>query len=103
MRLLLAIDLNSLTVLIGPNGSGKTNLLDFFQFISESVQEQLANAVTRRGGINTLLWAGGTDNIYWETEFSSKEFDYEIQSLTMKSKKIILFIVKGITDKICLN
>lgn len=58
-----ALDLRPLNVLIGPNRSGKTNLLDFFALLGEAGREQLAEGLNRRGGMGSLLWAGGARQI----------------------------------------
>ena len=50
-------------VLIGPNMSGKSNLIDCFRFLAEIVQQSgpqtaLWTAVSNRGGFDELLWKG---------------------------------------------
>lgn len=44
-----------LTVLIGPNGSGKTSLLDAFTLLRYGAQGELSQALTQRGGLNAVL------------------------------------------------
>lgn len=49
--------LRNLNVLIGPNRSGKSNFLDFWDLISSAGKEQLPQAINRRGGIvDVLSW-----------------------------------------------
>jgi predicted ATPase len=43
-----------LTVLVGANGSGKSNFVDAFRFVSEALQLGLDAAVTNRGGIGRI-------------------------------------------------
>ncbi len=51
--------LRSLNILIGPNRSGKTNFLDFWDFLSEAGRQGLAHAIAKRGGLNNILsWNG---------------------------------------------
>lgn len=42
------------TFLIGPNASGKSNLLDAFRFLHDLAEDGLAQAVDDRGGVSTL-------------------------------------------------
>ncbi|MBI3606996.1 MAG: AAA family ATPase [Nitrospirae bacterium] len=65
----LDLELGPLTALIGPNAGGKTNLLDFFAFLSEAVNEKMQKAVPDRGGFQSLVFAGGADRISWDLEF----------------------------------
>jgi predicted ATPase len=45
-----------LNVLIGPNGSGKTNLVLLLRLIAQSARGKLGDFVLRQGGIAPLLW-----------------------------------------------
>ena len=46
------LDLRPLNVLIGPNQSGKTNILDALDFLAQAVQGQLSPALYHsRGGL----------------------------------------------------
>ena len=48
------------TVLVGQNGAGKSNLVDVFRFVSESLRNGLDSAVAARGGIGALRrWGYG--------------------------------------------
>ncbi len=51
-------DLQPLTVVIGANGSGKSTLFDIFSFLKESLAENVASAVARRGGFGELVSRG---------------------------------------------
>ena len=44
------LELGRLTVLVGPNASGKSNLLDILGFLADAARDGLEAAVTRRGG-----------------------------------------------------
>ena len=48
------LELGPLTVLVGPNASGKSNLLDVLSFLADAVRDGLESAITRRGGINSI-------------------------------------------------
>ncbi|MBY6243474.1 AAA family ATPase [Methylosinus sp. Sm6] len=51
-------DLARLTVVVGANGSGKSTLFDVFSFLKEALTQNVATAVTRRGGFNELVSRG---------------------------------------------
>ena len=48
------LDLEPLTVLVGPNASGKSNLLDILGFLADAARHGLETAITRRGGIDSI-------------------------------------------------
>lgn len=51
-------DLPRLTVVVGANGSGKSTLFDVFSFLKESLTQNVAQAVARRGGFRELVSRG---------------------------------------------
>ena len=46
--------LGNLTVLVGRNGSGKSNFLDALRFVADSLQTSLDHAIKSRGGIDAV-------------------------------------------------
>ncbi len=55
-------------VLVGPNMSGKSNLIDVFRFLARMVfptpgTHGLLNAFTTLGGVSEVLWKGGDSNL----------------------------------------
>lgn len=48
------LELGQLTVLVGPNASGKSNLLDVLGFLSDVACDGLETAMNRRGGMNSV-------------------------------------------------
>ena len=48
------LELGALTTLVGPNASGKSNLLDLFGFLADAGRHSLETAITRRGGIDSI-------------------------------------------------
>jgi predicted ATPase len=48
------IDLHQFNVLIGANASGKTNFIQFFKFLQDTVHHGLDNAISMQGGIDYL-------------------------------------------------
>lgn len=51
----VSLKLNSLNVLIGANGSGKTSLLDVFSLLAASAAGKLKDAISDLGGIDSNL------------------------------------------------
>jgi predicted ATPase len=51
--------LGRVNVILGPNGSGKTNLYRSLALLVEAAQGRLARSVAREGGMPSLMWAGG--------------------------------------------
>ncbi|MEV7230070.1 AAA family ATPase [Polymorphospora sp. NPDC051019] len=49
------VELGPLTVLLGPNASGKSNFLDALRFVREVMYKAPAAAITDRGGLDALL------------------------------------------------
>ena len=47
--------LNDLTILVGQNGSGKTTVLDAFDFIREALTDSLTIAIEKRDGLSGIL------------------------------------------------
>jgi predicted ATPase len=52
------LGMGSLNVLIGANGAGKSNFIDFFRLINRILDEQLQSAVGHAGGPDALLHFG---------------------------------------------
>jgi recombinational DNA repair ATPase RecF len=44
-----------LNILVGPNGSGKTNIITFFQFLSHLTTRPLPDAISMSGGAASVL------------------------------------------------
>ncbi|MSQ10024.1 MAG: hypothetical protein EXR52_03355 [Dehalococcoidia bacterium] len=55
----LTLKLRPLTVFVGPNNAGKSNLLDCF-FLQKDLTDQGSGAVDGRGGFRDLVWDGET-------------------------------------------
>jgi predicted ATPase len=72
----------ALNVIIGPNASGKSNMLKFLRLVKASVWADLNNQVLREGGMGAILWDGRGEDISFdlvvdEPEMSpSSEFVY---------------------------
>lgn len=55
----LSLPLRQLTVLIGGNGVGKTNLYRSIELLHAAARGSLADEIAREGGLASVLWAGG--------------------------------------------
>ncbi len=62
-------DLPRLAVIVGANGSGKSTLFDVFSFLKESLTQNVAAAVARRGGFRELISRGETGPISITVKF----------------------------------
>lgn len=66
-----------LNVLIGANGSGKTNFISAFKLLNQIVEENLQVFVSQQGGANTLLHFGQktTEEIVLDLQFGSNGYN----------------------------
>lgn len=78
-----------LTILIGPNGSGKTNVLLSLSILKQIGHGKLENFIQSHGGINRIKWDGRTELILLRVSFytnlykHSQIYNYKI-NLTSK-------------------
>jgi predicted ATPase len=54
----LSFDLRSLNILIGSNGSGKSNFISLFKLLNQAVEQRFQLSVRQAGGANALLHYG---------------------------------------------
>lgn len=73
-----------LNVVIGPNGTGKSNLLRLLEMISVSARGGLGKYVQRWGGMEPLVWDGRSDGIAYTLKTSPVDVwrDVERDALT---------------------
>jgi len=57
-----------LNVIIGPNGTGKSNLLHFMELISVSAQGRLGKYIQSLGGMDPMVWDGSATSIKFAME-----------------------------------
>lgn len=55
----IALPLRRLTVLLGANGVGKTNLYRSLELLRAAAIGSLAAEIAREGGLGSIMWAGG--------------------------------------------
>lgn len=68
------IPLKDITILLGANGSGKSDLLSFFNLLTSMMNESLQIYIGENGGVETLLYYGlkNTNSLSAEIEFTSQ-------------------------------
>ena len=74
------LELRQLNVLIGANGSGKSNFLAAFSMLREILEGRLQDYVMRQGGANRVLHFGAktTPRMSFQLSFADKENQYEL-------------------------
>jgi predicted ATPase len=79
-RSLAAVDWQpgDLNILIGPNASGKSNLLRVFEMLSASAREGLEKYVQREGGMEPLVWDGSASSIEFTSDPVARTASYRL-------------------------
>ncbi|MBV5304668.1 MAG: AAA family ATPase [Chlorobium sp.] len=62
-----------LNVIIGPNGTGKSNLLRFLELIAISAQGRLGKYIQSSGGMDSIVWDGVASSIKFSLETTEDE------------------------------
>ena len=72
------VDLAPINILIGANGSGKSNFISFFDFLNRLYNRKLNEYIALKGGDNKILHKGKkqTDTISFEMEFGNGQNGY---------------------------
>jgi predicted ATPase len=72
------LELNSINILIGSNGSGKSNFLSFFEFLNKIYERSLTEYVSLKGGEDKVLFNGSeiTKALSFETSFENEKNGY---------------------------
>jgi len=63
------LELDKFNVLIGPNTSGKSNLLDCLAFVSETAKGSIDVSLRGRGGYERVVFSGEKENIELSIDF----------------------------------
>jgi predicted ATPase len=78
----VALKFEPLTVVLGANGAGKTNLYNSLQLLSAAAGGTLAQALSAQGGLPSALWAGPRrkqESHRIEISVDLEDFIYELQ------------------------
>lgn len=78
--------LRNLNVLIGPNRSGKTNFLDFWDLLSQTGKQQLSQGINRRGGIGSVLSWNQEITLKFELRFAKQDVFSQNEELIYTSE-----------------
>jgi predicted ATPase len=85
----------ALSVLVGPNSSGKSNLLDAIRFLRDFVADG-QKALQRRNGFKTIVWSGDTSkrvslelhgDLEWERETNGFEYFLEFSNRPLNASE----------------
>jgi len=69
----VTINLNDFNVLIGANGSGKSNFINIFKFLNDIINKGLDDAISMQGGIKYLKNFNNSFDVPLTIELKSKE------------------------------
>jgi predicted ATPase len=77
----LDIELLNINVLIGSNGSGKSNFLSFFEFLNRLYEQKLQEYVALNGGVEKMLHKGSkiTEEINAEIFFEHSAYSFDLK------------------------
>ena len=77
----LILELRPVNILIGANGSGKSNFLSFFDFLKNMYHQNLQEYVALRGGVDKFLHHGSkvTDEISAKLWFPSNGYYFSLK------------------------
>lgn len=81
---LVDFELRNLNIFIGANGSGKSNLIEFFKFAIEVIDQNLPEYVIRNGGIDQFFHNGRkfTEVIEGRIGFENHSYGFEVTEVT---------------------
>lgn len=76
----LDLPLKQINVLIGANGSGKSNFVAYFQMLSNLIESRLGAWVNKQGGADRLLTYGVkmTDTLYSKISFQQNAYEFTL-------------------------
>jgi predicted ATPase len=80
IRVLEDFELTNLNVLIGGNGAGKSNFIDFFRLLRAVIDDRLDEFIRKGGGISDFLFNGRkvTDRLEFEMLFGPRGYRFHI-------------------------
>lgn len=106
------LELKDFNVIIGPNASGKSNLLNLFRFIKDITRHGLDYAISNQGGIEYFrnILINQDENFKLDIEMIPPDVRYKRDNILLKTEKIeysleLRFYKRGlgyniVTDKV---
>lgn len=91
LRNIEKLALASINVIIGANGSGKSNFISAFSFLHSIREGRLEETVKRAGGADDLLFYGRkeTDQIRFHVSFEDEKNQYEIELIATDRNNLV--------------
>ena len=92
IRAIEKLELRPINILIGANGSGKSNFVEVFSFLNAIRRGKLRNYTAERGGADTILHFSSkiTPEIDIELLFSNKVNNYKISLMRTDNDKLYI-------------
>ena len=71
------VDIKNINILIGANGSGKSNFISVFSFLRNVIEQRLQSVVREKGGADRLFFLGGknTEEIKISLDFQPNYYN----------------------------
>ncbi len=81
IRSLEKFKLEPINILIGANGAGKSNFVDFFRLLRELVEQRLQFTIAKKGGADAHLFLGPktTDQIVAHIYFAANGYEFSLE------------------------
>ncbi|MGD8782262.1 MAG: AAA family ATPase [Ignavibacteria bacterium] len=84
-----ALELNNINILIGANGAGKSNFIQFFNLLNNMVSENLQSYVAQNGGADNFLFFGRKHSDSFSGSFTFGPNGYEFELLPSTNNNFI--------------
>ena len=75
----ITLELGQINILIGSNGSGKSNFLSFFEFLNKIYEQKMTEYVALNGGVDKFFHKGSKVTDVIQAEVFWKTNRYQIQ------------------------
>ncbi len=115
------LKLDRLNVIVGPNGTGKSNMYRAIYLVSTAATGRLARSVAEEGGINSSIWSGEYGNrdkrhVQFSVKLNDMQYDLSFATVPpimretgslfindLEIRKEELFLLKGETKSRIMN
>ena len=88
----LDLELSNVNILIGANGSGKSNFIQFFKLLNKMINAELANYTISKGGANYFFHWGmkNTQKIKAKLEFNRNIYEFSLNPSLGQSPSLFI-------------